>query len=74
MLSVVPRGIEPRFREWKSLVLTDRRWHRAEIGCKGTTKNANMQIFLEKNAFLYKKYAYLQHLANVASGELLKNI
>jgi hypothetical protein len=22
-----------------------------EIGCKGTTKNANTQIFLEKNAF-----------------------
>lgn len=37
--------------------------------CKGTTKNANTQIFLEKNVFLYKKCAYLQHLANVTSGE-----
>ena len=36
------------------------------------TKNANTQIFLIKNAFLYKKSAYLQHLANVASGELLQ--
>ena len=26
--------------------------------CKGTTKNANTQIFLEKNVFLYKKCAY----------------
>ena len=42
--------------------------------CKGTTKNANTQIFLEKNVFLYKKSAYLLHLANVASGELLKNV
>jgi hypothetical protein len=46
----------------------------SEIGCKGTTKNANTQIFLEKNVFLYKKSVYLQHLANVASGELLKNV
>jgi hypothetical protein len=35
----------------------------AKIGCKGTTKNANTQIFLEKNVFLYKKSAYLLHLA-----------
>ena len=46
----------------------------AKIGCKGTTKNANTQIFLEKNVFLYKKSVYLQHLADVASGELLKNV
>ena len=26
--------------------------------CKGTTKNANTQIFLGKNVFLYKKSAY----------------
>ena len=26
--------------------------------CKGTTKNANTQIFLGKNVFLYKKCAY----------------
>ena len=31
-----------------------------------------MQIFLGKNSFLYKKSAYLQHLATVASGELLQ--
>ena len=31
--------------------------------CKGTTKNANTQIFLEKNVFLYEKIAYLLHLA-----------
>ena len=28
------------------------------------------QIFLGKNAFLYKKSAYVLHLATVASGEL----
>ena len=41
-----------------------------ESGCKGTTKNAHTQIFLGKNAFLYKKSAYVLHLATVASGEL----
>ena len=40
-----------------------------ESACKGTTKNANTQIFLEKNVFLYEKSAYLLHLTNVASGE-----
>ena len=33
-----------------------------------------MQIFLGKNAFLYKKSAFLQHLANVTSGELLHRV
>ena len=42
----------------------------SEIGCKGTTKNANTQIFLGKNAFLYKKSAYVLHLATVALWEL----
>ena len=32
-----------------------------ESGCKGTTKNANTQIFLEKNVFLYKKSAHGLH-------------
>ena len=32
-----------------------------ESGCKGTTKNANTQIFLEKNAFLDKKSAHGLH-------------
>ena len=40
-----------------------------ESGCKGTTKNAHVQIFLEKNAFLDKKSAHGLHLTNVASGE-----
>ena len=39
---------------------------------KGTTKNANTQFFLEKNAFLHKKSADLLHLTNVASGECWK--
>ena len=43
-----------------------------ESACKGTTKNANTQIFLEKNVFLYEKGAYLLHLTNVASGECWK--
>jgi hypothetical protein len=32
----------------------------AEIGCKGTTKNAITQIFLGKNAFLCQKIAYFR--------------
>ena len=40
-----------------------------ESACKGTTKNAHVQIFLEKNAFLDKKSAHGLHLTNVASGE-----
>ena len=31
-----------------------------------------MQVFREKNVFLDIKSAYLQHLANVASGECWK--
>ena len=33
-----------------------------------------MQIFCGKNVFLYQKSAYLQHLATVASGELLRKV
>ncbi len=32
-----------------------------ESACKGTTKNAHVQIFLEKNAFLDKKSAHGLH-------------
>ena len=31
-----------------------------EKACKGTTKNAHGQIFLEKNVFLYKKVRFLK--------------
>ena len=41
--------------------------------CKGTTKNAHTQIFLEKNVFLDKNYAYGLHLTTVASGECANN-
>ena len=37
--------------------------------CKGTTKIAHTQIFLEKNAFLGQKMAYGLQFATVASGE-----
>ena len=37
--------------------------------CKGTTKIAHTQIFLEKNAFFGKKIAYGLQFATVASGE-----
>ena len=30
--------------------------------CKGTTKNAHTQIFLEKNVFLDKNYAYMDRI------------
>ena len=38
-----------------------------EKACKGTTKNAYVQVFLEKNAFLDKKSVHRLHLATVAS-------
>ena len=40
-----------------------------EMRCKGTTKIAHTQIFLEKNAFFGKKIAYGLQFATVASGE-----
>ena len=41
----------------------------SKLRCKGTTKIAHTQIFLEKNAFFGEKIAYGLQFATVASGE-----
>ena len=48
--------------------LTARARYHFEIGCKGTTKNAHVQIFFKKNEFLPQKSAHLSHFPTQTSN------